>query len=409
MQPGSARIFTREFVIISISTFLFSNNFYTLLTQLPSYAMSELGLSEGGAGVATGLYVVGMLGSRFFSGRLVTRTGFRPMYTVGLVGIVVFTAASLFVATPAALYAVRVCAGVAYGMTANTAITMASTIIPQKRSGEGVGYYSMFQLVAWAVGPFTGAQLSANGSFAGVFVFCTILPLVSLACVPFLRMSVFDNIKKPAKLPPPAPGVDALLAPEDEKLLDKFFERTVLPVAASCVLLFLFNSSMLSFESVFAQSVGLSEIASYFFLVYVAALLAMRPFVSRLIDRRGANFVLFPCCAIYVAGFAVFAMMKNSAMLVIAAILFGVGFGAVQNAMLALTVRRAPRHRFGMANATFYMSLDLCASIGPMIAGLLVPLAGYRGLYLIAAVCTAAGLPVYYRLVGKDPSARTGH
>jgi len=78
-----------------------------------------------------------------------------------------------------------------------------------------------------------------------------------------------------------------------------------------------------------------------------------------------------------------------------------VGFGGIQVTTLSTTIVSAPRHRLGMANATLFIMVDVCASVGPVIVGILIPLVGYVWVYLIGAIFTALSFPVYWRLIGR--------
>jgi len=131
-------------------------------------------------------------------------------------------------------------------------------------------------------------------------------------------------------------------------------------------------------------------------------MIASRPAASRLFDRKNANYAFLPGLAIFIVAYVVLAEIDSAAMLFAAAILLGVGFGAVQNSALALTVVRAPRHRLGMANATYFIMVDICSSVSPVIAGLLIPEIGYRYLYLLAGALAVIAFPIYWRFIGRD-------
>ena len=53
-------------------------------------------------------------------------------------------------------------------------------------------------------------------------------------------------------------------------------------------------SSLLSFLSIYGESIKLETAASYFFIVYAIALVATRPITGKLFDLRGENFITYP-------------------------------------------------------------------------------------------------------------------
>ncbi len=73
----------------------------------------------------------------------------------------------------------------------------------------------------------------------------------------------------------------------------------------------------------------------------------------------------------------------------------GVGFGAVQSTGQATAVKITPPHRTGLAMSTFYTFADIGVGIGPLLCGLLIPFAGYRGMYVAVAVVAGACLFIY--------------
>jgi MFS family permease len=87
--------------------------------------------------------------------------------------------------------------------------------------------------------------------------------------------------------------------------------------------------------------------------------------------------------------------------LLLAAAVMGLGFGAIQACGRALTIKVTPLHRMGQATSTFYIFGDTGLGLGPLLCGLLIPLTGYRGMYGVMAVVAAASLIIYHVLHGR--------
>ena len=187
MANSTSKIFTREFIISAIIAFCVSFNFYTLLTAIPSYVLNVFKLGEADAGLAGGLFIFGMVFSRLVAGRLVGRIGFKKMLFIGAGGLTVSALGYFFAPGITSLCVIRLINGFAFGMTSNTLITLVTAIIPRERSGEGIGYYSMCQTLAWAVGPTIGVWLQRMGDYTSIFAITMILPGVSLALIPLLN------------------------------------------------------------------------------------------------------------------------------------------------------------------------------------------------------------------------------
>ena len=61
-------------------------------------------------------------------------------------------------------------------------------------------------------------------------------------------------------------------------------------------------ASIVSFVSVYAEELQLTEVASYFFIVYVIALLISRPFTGKWFDQYGANVIMIPSIISFALG-----------------------------------------------------------------------------------------------------------
>ena len=86
--------------------------------------------------------------------------------------------------------------------------------------------------------------------------------------------------------------------------------------------------------------------------------------------------------------------------------LLGFGVGTVQSCGLAMAVRVTSDARLSVANATFYMLLDVGVGIGPILLGIVAPLIGYANLYLCMAVVGALALALFLVVAKTEKGAR---
>jgi len=370
-----------------IVNFLCSINFMSLMTTTSAYAIEAFGSSHGAAGFAVSVIVIGALAARLFVVRYSLAVGYKQMLTIGLAAITVSTFAYFLAGNFLLFCLVRFVNGLAFGVSANTTTTFVTTIIPKSRSGEGVGYFSLSQIVGTAVGPYFAINMLHNGGFTGVFLFAAIAPALSLPLLFFLKNPI---------------NIEAYSIEEKNlSFFDKTFERKVLPISLLCFLVYFGYSSVLSFVAVFAAEIGLERTAAYLFVVYALALIVTRPFVSKLFDRRGPSVILYPGIAILASGLLLLSGTETNPALIVSGILFGVGLGAIQAGTLALAVSLVPRRRLAVANGTYYMSLDAATSIGPSVTGLIIAFAGFRNMYFVMFLIIALCIPLYRLLIGR--------
>jgi MFS family permease len=349
---------------------------------------------------------MGMMVSRLIAGTLVTRIGFRRMLLIGTCGLILFSLGYFIAATPTVLFFVRFCNGFSYGLTANTCITIVSTISPQERSGEAIGYYTMSQMVSWAFGPAIGIDLLQSANYTGLFLFCAILPVIGLAFLPFLRLrgtelAITTDEKKLTKKAVETSASETLPPGGTTKIWMKLFDFSVLPAIILCFSLFLFNTTVTSFLAVYAESIGLEKAASLFFLVYVVALLSTRPYVSKRFDKNGLRAVLYPGAIVFIAAFWILSQVQNVFLLFVVAAFYGAGGGAMHTAMITWAVKLAPRHRLSVANATFFMAVDFVSAMGPVIGGAVIMLTDYRTMFFIGGAYALLGLIFFHLILGR--------
>ncbi|MDF1998786.1 MFS transporter [Peribacillus frigoritolerans] len=136
------RIWTKDFIVVCLSNFFVSLNFYILATAFPLYVKDILHGNQQQMGLAITIYVLGVVLIRPFSGRWVDRFGKKKM---AVIGMVIFLVASIcyFGTKGIVLFlAIRFIHGMSYAIASTAANTVASSLIPDSRQGEGMGYFS---------------------------------------------------------------------------------------------------------------------------------------------------------------------------------------------------------------------------------------------------------------------------
>src|SRR5699024_2363477 len=103
---------------------------------------------------------------------------------------------------------------------------------------------------------------------------------------------------------------------------------------------------------------GIAGIEGYF-LIYALFLLISRTFAGRIYDQKGHKFVFPPGAFLIFIAMILLAWLPNTTTMLIAASIYGLGFGSVQPALQAWAVDQAASDRKGMANATFFSFFDL--------------------------------------------------
>ncbi|TWT09306.1 MFS transporter [Planomicrobium sp. CPCC 101079] len=392
MKQAKQKLWTKDFIVVSSVNFLLTLIFYLLMVTIAVYAVDEYAASASEAGLITGIFIVGTLFGRLYIGRVIDNIGRKRTLIIGLVFFTLTTCLYFLPFGVPFLLANRLVHGMALGMASTATGTIIAQLIPDSRRGEGIGYYSMSATLATAIGPFIGLYMSQVTSFQNIFAFCLILGAVCLA--------VGFSVQVP-KLP------EAYRAGKNAETeakgfqLSNFIEPKALPIALITLMIAFGYSSVLSFINFYAIEIDLVQTASFFFVVYAVAVLISRPFTGRLMDSKGANFIMYPAFLVFAAGLFLLSSVHTGVMLLLAGALIGFGFGNMQSSTQAIAVKMTEPHRLGLATSTFFIALDAGLGFGPYLLGFLVPVTGYSKLYAMLAVIILATAVLYYFMHGK--------
>lgn len=450
--PGApAPLWTRNFIAGTCLNFFIAGNYFMLMVVMTVYALNVYQAPAAVAAFCASAFIVGTLFSRFAAAPLMERFGHLPLLIVGCIAEVVLSALYLLNEPVGALIGVRLAHGFAYGVCSTTIATVITSVVPPERKGEGIGYFMLSITLGSAIGPFAGIFLANNFGYPVVFVVASALVALSIPSALLLRPAPSTKVKGSEAAAeaeteaaadavagavaeaPAEEGREEAAANRDEARaasaasstrepsthleekvaakvehspLARFVEAGVLPISLVCGLLFFGYSSLLTFLTPYATEIGLARAASVFFVVYALAVFVTRPFTGRAFDRVGPHPVMVPAFVSFACGMVVLAFAASDWMILGAAALLGFGVGTVQSCGLAMAVRVTSDARLSVANATFYMLLDVGVGVGPILLGIVAPLLGYANLYLCMAVVGVLALALFLVVAKTEKGAR---
>ena len=382
------RIWKKDFITVSVINSLVFLIHFLLMVTIASYAVDEFHASTSEAGLVAGIFIIGALFGRLATGRVIEDVGSKRILIVSTLFFIVtsasyFTAVNLFLLTT-----IRFLHGIVFGAASTATGTIVAQIIPHSRHGEGIGYYSMGAILAVALGPFVGVLLIQHEAFEMIFIVTSILAAVSFA----ISFAVSEPL-----------GNDQANTVKSFQI-SNYLEFKAIPISIVILAIGFSYSGVLSFLSLYAKQIRLEEAASFYFLVFAVTISLSRPFSGRLFDLKGANFVVYPCLAIYAIGMLLFSQASQGITLLSAGVIIGLGYGNFISCAQAISIKAVPPHRLGLATSTFFIFVDLGFGVGPYVLGFLVPFTGFRGLYLTMVFVILATIVLYHFLHGRRVS-----
>lgn len=384
------RLWSRNFLTISFSSFFIFINFYILAVTLPEYALTHLGGSADGIGLVTTVFVIAAVIFRPLTGKWLDEINRKKLLVFS---VAMFAACSFFylwVPNYSLLLVLRFVHGISFGIAATTTSTVVLDVIPRERKGEGIGYFTLFMSLAMVFGPFVGLTVSESAGYTVLFVLMVIFAL--LACL----FGVMTPIPRHERQPSELGAWD----------IKRFIEFRAIPVAAVGFLIAFAYGAISTFISVYADSIGLKSVASYFFIVFAAMVLLSRPFTGRLFDRRGAHVLVYPGIALFAIGMIALSRADSAVFFLLTAAIIGLGYGAIIPSFQTLAIQSAPAHRSGLATGTYFVFFDLGYGLGSYLLGLIASSAGYSTMYLVGGLTVLVSLAAYYGLYHRGERRR---
>lgn len=389
MKVEREKLWTKPFIIVSLVNFLLVLMYYLLLVTIAAYAKSEYNASTSVAGLVSSIFIIGSLIGRLFSGRLIGSLGSKKILWIGIVSFL-FTSCLYFIhAGLGVLIITRLLQGVAVGIVGTASGTIIAQIVPQTRKGEGIGYFSLSNILATAIGPFIGIMMmKMDNGYNYMFALNIIFSIVSICIILAVKFEV------------PIIKATHSEAAKENSLLSKFVEIRAIPISFVALLTGFAYSGVMSFLSFYAEEINLVKASGYFFLVYAIIVICSRPFTGKIFDNRGANIIVYPCLILFAIGMILFSEATAGWMLLVSAALMGLGYGNFNSIAQSVAVKVTPSHRLGLATSTYFIMYDLGLGVGPYLLGFFVD-DGYRAIFMAMAVLIVVTIPVYYILHGR--------
>ncbi len=375
-QP--AALWTRPFISLTVCFFLLFLGLQMLLSSFPAYVKDEFQAGNVQVSLVTSVFAVAAIVARFATASLMQRYSRMALLIAGLLIAAattgLYTAADSF----AALLALRIGYGIGFGMASTILPTFVSSIIPVRRMGEGIGYFGLSTSLAMSIGPSIGLNVMKHAGFMELTMFALI---ASVLIFPVLWLSRSKEKGTAAE----GAGGHARKAEPIKAAKTKVSRKLIVPVLLNALLSVTY-SGLLSFLALFGEDVHIEQVG-LFFLFNAVTIILIRPISGRLFDRRGHMPVLVPAGLFVTASMVLLSNTHTMPLLILSALLYGLGFGAIQPTIQAWMLRSATPEQYGTVNGMFYNSTDFGVAIGAVLLGAIASASNYAVMYRYSAVC----------------------
>lgn len=258
--------------------------------------------------------------------------------------------------------------------------------------------YSSVTIVGRSVAPFLGGTLISLASFGAVYVACAIAGVLALGAGLLLR----DHESRPAtqlELPHFWASLRTVLR-----------DRSIMLVSTVEAAQYLVFGAVEAFLALYASSLGIPAWAIGVILgVQLVSIVFAKPLMGKVSDRVGRRRIILPGLLIGAASVALLPAFPSFVGLSLLSLAFGIGFATVTSSTAALVADLTKDGRYGSSMGVLRTVMDVGQSIGPVLTGFMVGVAGYASAFtLLGVILVAAALMLGLLLKGVDKEAPEG-
>ncbi len=380
-QPGTAvpaRLLSAPLAVTFLAEFTSLTSFFLLLSVMPMLAAAA-GAGSSGAGLITGSLLLGTVAAEAAAAAAIRWFGYRMVLAAGAVLLGAPALAMLTRQPQAVMVSVSVARGLGFGLSGVVTGALTAKLVPPGRRGEGLGLLGVVSGVpaivalpagVWLAGHHLAAAAAAMAATAGL------LPLAAIRWLPGGREA--RRSARVRRMPGARSG--GRMAGGALRLPLIFAAATI----AAGVL-----------DSFLPLAKGISSnLCSAALLVQAITATLSRWQAGKRGDRYGHARLLIPALAVAALGMATMMLLGSPVVIFAGMVLFGAGFGVIENATFALLIERLPEAK---ASALWNLAYDAGYGAGPAVFGLICVAAGYPAAFALTGALILAAVPAALR------------
>jgi predicted MFS family arabinose efflux permease len=365
-------LLTRPVVLLILVSFAALFGFQLLLSVVPLYA-DEVGGGSSGAGLATAAFMLSTVLTQIQMPRILGRYGYRRALAAGLLFLGVPALFYAYAGTLVAILAVTLVRGVGFGIVTVAFAALIVELAPPGRRGEALGLLGIAITLPTVFCNALGLWLAGRFGFEVVFLLGGLSPLLGLVMIPGIRFVV--------------------TAREDEGDGAGFFAGLGRPPLRRIFLLFAATTMaagvIVTFLPLAVPGPGVFSAAGALLVIGITSTVS-RWWSGRFGDRSDPRLLLTPgllACSLGVAG-----LPLGGVLMLAGAVLFGSGFGLLQNSTLIIMMGRVSKSEYGLGSTLWNAAFDAGTGIGAFSFGFVISAIGFAWSFCICSALLTLAL-----------------
>ncbi|MDQ7791400.1 MAG: MFS transporter [Clostridia bacterium] len=366
------RVFSKDYVLCFLSTFLVYASVYSLVPILPLY-LEAAGKNRSEIGLIIGTLSAACLVVVPLAGRLSDRVPPKRLMLFGTVLLVLAPVLYLVSTATMTLVPARFVHGLGLATYLSAAMVTVTGLVPRSRLAQATGIFAVSISLGIGLGPSAGSFLMTFWSFPQEMAFTSVLAAAALMLTLCLGRC------------PVQPGTER--AAFTTVLRDRnILLPTLVMLTASFTVGVVTAFLPLHVHSWSAHGAGL------FFLAYSGTTTIVRLVAGGLSDRYGRKAVVVPSLVAVGAGILLLAPVETTKGLVAIAMLYGAGMSFVYPTLSALVVERTAAGSRGTALGIFAAAAESGFFLGPTLMGCVAQYRELHDVFLFSAIIPVVGI-----------------
>ncbi|MEX0967960.1 MAG: MFS transporter [Bacteroidia bacterium] len=381
-------IYTAQFWLLCLSSFLFFASFNMIIPELPGY-LSSMG-GQDYIGLIIFLFALTAGISRPFSGKLTDRIGRIPVMVAGAVVAAICGAIYPWVSAVWAFLLLRFFHGFSTGFKPTGTVAYLADIVPANRRGEAIGVAGLSGSLGMASGPALGSWLAELWSLDLMFYASSASALLSVLILAGMK----ETLSFPEKF-----KISVLRI----SWADVYQKSVVTPSLIMMLTVFSFGI-ILTIIPDYSEFIGLTN-KGWFFTVFTLSSVGIRFFAGKASDKFGRINVMLVSTSLLMLSMILIALSETPFALLSAAVVFGVAAGMNAPTLFAWAIDLSDKKYFGRAMATLYIALEIGVGSGALISGTIYSSDDSRFPYAFSCGAITAGFALIF-LIWKKTQAQ---
>ncbi|WP_291090905.1 MFS transporter [Empedobacter sp. UBA7494] len=345
-------VYNLHFILMCLSSLLFSASFNMMIPELPAYLSSMGGAEYKGFIIALFTLTAGI--SRPFSEKLTDKVGRVPIMAVG--SIVCFVCGILYpvLTTVSGFLFLRLVHGFSTGFKPTATAAYIADIIPRERWGEALGLHGICFSIGMAIGPALGSTITLYTSINVMFFTSSFFALLSILIL-FNMKETLQNKQKFSF------GLLKILKQD-------VFAKEALPAALITFLSYVAYGSILTLIPDWTEHLGFQN-KGVFFMVFTISSMMVRFFAGKISDQKGRVLVIKLGLVLLIIALVLLASIDAKIGLILGGLMYGISTGILSPALNAWTIDFSKPDERGKAMATMYIAMEAGIGLGALCAG----------------------------------------